>query len=137
MEKLDIRQLRKKLELQRQEIKQSLHHLDQETRSLGVDCAQDPADLCVTSVSKETLFEQSSKRRTNLRLIEAALRRMEEGSFGECAGCGNEIPARRLQAVPWTQFCIRCQEAIEHENAADHGIPAFAGAMTPGLRRAG
>jgi len=137
MEKLDTRQLRKKLELQRQEIKQSLHHLDQETRSLDVDCAQDPADLCVSSVSKETLFEQSSKRRTNLRLIEAALRRMDEGSFGECAGCGNEIPARRLQALPWTQFCIRCQEAIEHEHGADRSVPAFAGAMTPGFRRAG
>lgn len=135
MEKLDIRQLRKKLELQRQEIKQSLHYLDQETRTLDVDSALDPADLCVSSVSKETLFEQSSKRRTNLRLIEAALRRMDEGSFGECAGCENEIPARRLQALPWTQFCIRCQEAIEHENANDRGVPAFAGAMTPSFRR--
>lgn len=135
MEKLDIRQLRKKLELQREEIRQSLRHLDQETRSIDADSAQDPADLCVSSVSKETLFEQSSKRRTNLRLIEAALRRMDEGSFGECAGCGNDIPPRRLQALPWTQFCIRCQEAIEHESAADRGIPAFAGALASASRR--
>lgn len=116
MDRLDIGQLRKKLEAQRKEVLQFLRQLNEETRTLDLDEAtQDPADRCVTSLSKESLFEQSSQRRTILRLIEAALRRIEHGSFGICAGCGDEIPARRLQALPWTQFCLRCQEAIEEE----------------------
>ena len=59
------------------------------------------ADRCVVSMSKESLFELSSKRRTALRLIEAALRRVADGLFGVlCRLRGDDIQSRRLQAVP-------------------------------------
>ena len=48
-----------------------------------------------------------------LRDARAALRRIEEGSFGICQGCGENIHPKRLAAVPWAQFCIRCQEALD------------------------
>jgi DnaK suppressor protein len=131
MGRLDIGQLRKKLEAQRKEVLQFLRQLDEETRTLDLDEAtQDPADRCVTSISKESLFEQSSQRRTILRLIEAALQRIEDGSFGTCAGCEYEIPARRLQALPWTQFCLRCQEAIEEEVGSSQLSRSFSGPAT-------
>jgi len=136
MEKSEIIQLRKKLELQRQEVVHFLRQLEQQTRSLDVDSAQDPADLCVSSVSKEQLFQQSSQSRTSLRLIEAALRRIEDGTFGECAGCGDEIPARRLHALPRTQFCLRCQEAIERERGSSAPRP-FLVPPAAALKRAG
>jgi DnaK suppressor protein len=41
------------------------------------------------------------------------LRRIHDGTFGACASCGGEIGGRRLNAVPWTPLCIRCQEACE------------------------
>jgi DnaK suppressor protein len=137
MDKLEIAQLKKKLELQRQEVMRFLQQLEQETRSLDVDSAQDPADQCVSSVSKEQLFQQSSQRRTSLRLIEAALRRIGDGSFGECAGCGGGIPTRRLQALPWTQFCIRCQEAIERERGGSASARPFLVSSAATLKRAG
>ena len=42
--------------------------------------------------------------------IEQALGRMREGLYGVCAECGDEIPERRLKALPWTRLCLRCAE---------------------------
>jgi DnaK suppressor protein len=111
----ELAQLQDKLETQRQESMRFLERLRNESRSLDTDSAQDSADWCVVNMSKESIFEQSSQKRTVLRLIQAALERMKRGSFGICVACGEEIQARRLQAVPWTQFCLSCQEEVEEE----------------------
>ena len=47
------------------------------------------------------------------REIEAALERIHDGSYGQCLGCDEAINPRRLDAVPWTPYCMRCQEAAE------------------------
>jgi DnaK suppressor protein len=137
MDKSEIGQLKRKLELQRQEVVESLRQIEREARSLDVEAGQDAADQCIGSVSKESLFQQSSQRRTSLRLIEAALRRIGDGAFGECAGCGEEIPIRRLHALPWTQFCLRCQEAIEKEIGNSTAARPFLVSPAAALKRAG
>ncbi len=128
MQQRDIEQLRKRLEFQRHEVLQILRRLDRETKSLDVDSTQDSADRGLISSSRESLFERSSQRRTVLRLIEAALKRIADGSFGVCIGCGDEIQSQRLEALPWTQFCLRCQGELEREVgsslAARTSIPA-------------
>jgi len=48
-----------------------------------------------------------------LRNARAALRRIEQGSFGICQECDQDIHPKRLAAVPWAPYCIRCQEAID------------------------
>src|SRR6202163_2858821 len=48
-----------------------------------------------------------------LRDARAALRRIQEGNFGICQECEEEIHPKRLAAVPWATFCIRCQEAAD------------------------
>ena len=50
---------------------------------------------------------------TQLRDARAALRRIEDGSFGTCQECDEGIHPKRLAAVPWARFCIRCQEAVD------------------------
>jgi DnaK suppressor protein len=136
MERTDIERFKRKLELQRQEILPFLSQLEHETRSLDEDSVQDIADQSVITLSKESLFERSSQRRTLLRLVEAALRRIAAGSFGVCVGCGNDIQLRRLEALPWTQFCLRCQEAIEKEVGAALSAHVSVHSGSP-LRRAG
>jgi DnaK suppressor protein len=42
-----------------------------------------------------------------------ALRRIQEGNFGACEHCDEDIHPKRLMAVPWAAFCIRCQEAVD------------------------
>jgi DnaK suppressor protein len=49
-----------------------------------------------------------------LRNARAALRRIQEGSFGTCQQCDDDIHPKRLAAVPWASFCIRCQEAVDN-----------------------
>jgi DnaK suppressor protein len=49
-----------------------------------------------------------------LRNARAALRRIQEGTFGACQQCDEDIHAKRLAAVAWASFCIRCQEALDH-----------------------
>src|SRR5712691_11798042 len=49
-----------------------------------------------------------------LRDARAALRRIEEGSFGACQECDEDIHPKRLAAVPWAAYCIQCQEAVDH-----------------------
>ena len=49
----------------------------------------------------------------HLRDARAALRRIEEGGFGTCQECDEDIHPKRLAAVPWAAFCIRCQEAAD------------------------
>ena len=48
-----------------------------------------------------------------LRNTRAALRRIQEGNFGTCQQCDDDIHPKRLAAVPWALFCIRCQEAVD------------------------
>jgi DnaK suppressor protein len=50
---------------------------------------------------------------TQLRDARAALHRIEDGSFGTCQECDEDIHPKRLAAVPWATFCIRCQEAVD------------------------
>ena len=115
MEQEEIERLRQKLEFQRHEARQFLRHMERETKSLDVEATQDSADRCIISVSKEALYERMSQRRTVLLLIEAALNRIADGSFGICVRCDDEIQDQRLQALPWTQFCLRCQGELEEK----------------------
>ena len=45
--------------------------------------------------------------------IEEAFNRIKEDTFGTCSNCGNQIGEKRLSAVPWTPYCIDCQELQE------------------------
>ena len=48
--------------------------------------------------------------------------RLDDGSYGTCAGCGEEIAPRRLQAIPEATTCVRCQESLEVAQAGQ--VPA-------------
>ena len=56
------------------------------------------------------LVDQMSRR---LRDVEAALRRIQEGDFGACGDCDEQIPVKRLIAIPWASRCVRCQETAD------------------------
>jgi RNA polymerase-binding transcription factor DksA len=48
-----------------------------------------------------------------LYLVETALDRIRDGNFGECRACGGLIGRKRLEAVPWTEYCVACQDKLE------------------------
>jgi DnaK suppressor protein len=53
---------------------------------------------------------------TQLRLINEALDRMESGDYGTCLDCEEDIPNKRLTALPWAQYCVSCQEHLHLRN---------------------
>lgn len=77
------------------------------------DGIQDLADKAASAYSKELNFSLSDGERNSLKLIDEAFTRMREGTFGTCINCGNTIGEKRLQAIPWTSYCIDCQELVE------------------------
>jgi len=54
--------------------------------------------------------------------VKGALVRIADGSYGTCLHCDEEIKSKRIDAVPWTKYCIACQEAADrHEFESDPG----------------
>jgi RNA polymerase-binding protein DksA len=114
MNKFESHRFQRTLEDHRVEALQLLNRWGQEARGFDSDSPQDIGDLSITSTSKESLFQRSSGIRKLVRLIDSALQRIKDGAFGACVSCGDEISFRRLEAVPWTEYCLRCQEILEN-----------------------
>lgn len=121
---INVGRIRQELKLRREQILEFLKRLDDEAQALDPDSARDIADRSVLGMSKESLFEQTSQQRLALRMVDGALERISGGSFGMCASCGDEISARRLKALPWTQYCLGCQQVVERERGygSDHEL---------------
>lgn len=113
--KMEVRQYKWKLKSARDNALRVLDKLTSEMQIFDVDSPQDTADQCTRNLAKEYLFRQTSQRRNLVRMIEAALRRTNDGSYGTCVTCGDDISRKRLEALPWTDCCLRCQEAVERE----------------------
>jgi DnaK suppressor protein len=114
MDKKRVEQFKKQLEQREQELRRVVSRTQEDGRIADSEAAQDIADRAANSYTKEFLFAQSNNDRQLLVMVEGALGRIREGSFGECINCGNEINAKRLDAVPWTRYCIECQEKVEN-----------------------
>jgi len=113
MDKKKLEQFKKRLESRQHDLRRMVSRTEQDGRTVDEDSAQDIADRAASSYTKEFLFHQSNNDRQLLQMVENALSRIREGSFGECISCGKEINAKRLEAVPWTRHCIECQEKLE------------------------
>ena len=81
--------------------------------ALPDDGIQDLADKAASAYSKELNFSLSDGERNLLMLIDEAFNRIKDDSYGKCTNCGNTIGDKRLTAVPWTPYCIDCQELQE------------------------
>jgi len=64
-----------------------------------------------------TITEMSAMQQTQaenlLKAVNGALDQIDAGTFGQCRNCGQEIGGKRLEAIPWTRYCIACQELID------------------------
>ena len=74
---------------------------------------QDIADMAVESYTKEFLFGKSAGDRLILQLIDEAISRIENKTYGYCVHCEEPIQPKRLEAVPWAKHCLECQGLLE------------------------
>jgi DnaK suppressor protein len=71
------------------------------------------------AAERELAIRNLDRESQLLRNVRAALRRIDEGTFGVCLHCEEDISPKRLAAVPWTPFCIGCQEMADRNQAGD------------------
>ncbi|HXX20672.1 MAG TPA: TraR/DksA family transcriptional regulator [Candidatus Acidoferrum sp.] len=113
MDKKRLDYYKKKLLARREELLRDIARNQQEGREADEDPTVDLADKAANSYTKEFLFGQTHSDRALLQLVDDALGRIKDGSFGECISCHEELQQKRLEAVPWTRYCISCQEKKE------------------------
>lgn len=103
----------KRLRQRQQELEQAVANTVEQALASNPDDTRDVADQAVAGYQKELLFTQGTVRSAQLRLVRQALARLADGTFGDCIRCYQAIGAKRIEALPWTPYCIDCQERIE------------------------
>ena len=113
MDKKRLEYYKKKLVTRREDLLRGIARTEQEGREADEDPTVDLADKAANSYTKEFLFGQTHNDRSLLQLVDDALARIKESSFGECIACHVELQQKRLEAVPWAKHCLACQEKME------------------------
>jgi DnaK suppressor protein len=116
MGKKEREEFRKTLLQKKETIVRKLSELTNESKEMETNVAQDVIDKAETSYTKEFLLSLSDADREQLLFIDEALKRLKRDEFGICQLCHQEIGRKRLEAVPWTPYCIDCQEKAEEES---------------------
>ena len=119
-----LRRFETDLQQRRSELISDLERLQREIRALGDSGGSDPLDDACGISSMEATFATYTQRREQLRNVELALQRIADGNFGMCDTCGRPVGLKRLQALPWANHCITCQEQSEQSRV--HSLSAYA-----------
>lgn len=97
-------------------IKEIKHQLGQsvtEEQSRRLEAAMDSGDQALVDLDREMGISLQEMRNRERQLIDDALDSLEEGTYGVCAECGNEISEKRLQALPFARLCVECKSKRE------------------------
>lgn len=104
-----------------QEAKQEIaKYISGENRQL-VDTAIDEGDWATVDISEDISLRRLGAQRQLLQDIEECLRKIQEGTYGICEECGEEISAKRLSVIPMATLCIDCKENREKMAVVEHG----------------
>lgn len=115
MRKTFLKKMRTTLAAQKQAILQQLDEEIREGKESELDDGMDTYDLASEERDREISLILSDRDRGKLQAIENALDRIEEGEYGICEDCEEEIAQARLEALPFTRLCVACQEEREKE----------------------
>jgi DnaK suppressor protein len=80
---------------------------------ITIEKSPDALDEVQNAAERELAIRNLDRESQLLRSVRAALRRIDEGMYGVCVNCEEDINPKRLNAVPWTPYCITCQEAAD------------------------
>jgi DnaK suppressor protein len=115
MTKTELNKFKQILETKQAELARVLRNRE----AIAIEKSPDALDEVQHAAERELAIRNLDRESGLLRQVRSALRRMDEGTFGVCLHCEEDINPKRLAAVPWTQFCIRCQEVADR--MADQG----------------
>jgi DnaK suppressor protein len=109
MTKTEVDRFRAVLTARVAELESFTRHRD----GIAVERSADQLEETQMAAQRALAVSNLDRESSQLRNARAALSRLEEGSFGTCQECDEDIHPKRLAAVPWATFCIRCQEAAD------------------------
>jgi len=94
---------------------------------IAIEKTPDALDEVQRAAERELAIRNLDRESRLLREVRAALRRIEDGSYGICIYTGEEISMKRLEAVPWTAFCLKAQELFDKNEV--EAVESFEDAM--------
>ena len=114
MSKTKFNDVRRALEAKRNELLAGVSDRDE----IRIENAAEEFDRLQQQLNREVAIRNLDRESRLLKDVQAALGRLEEGTFGVCLRCEEEIPEKRLKALPWAAYCVACQEVVDRLRAA-------------------
>ena len=109
----DLNAFQRILEAKRAELSAGTANRDE----IRIENAAEDFDRIQQRMNREVAIRNLDRESRLLKSVEEALDRIETGAFGVCLGCEEEIPEKRLSAVPWASHCLSCQEKLDRRRA--------------------
>jgi RNA polymerase-binding transcription factor len=118
---IDTDRFRTLLEEERERVQHAIAHLhddhegslEDETDELSSAGDNHMGDMAAATVNREIDYSLGENAEQVLGDIDAALKRVDDGTYGTCTNCGKQIPEERLEARPWASLCIDCARDVE------------------------
>ncbi len=114
MSKAKLEDVRRVLEAKRKELLAGSSDRDE----ILIENAAEEFDRLQQQLNREVAIRNLDRESRLLKDVQKALNRADDGTLGVCLRCDEEIPEKRLKAVPWAAYCIGCQETIDRLHAA-------------------
>jgi len=122
MNKTELEKYKAMLLAKQADLSRGLHNRE----DIAIQKAPDALDEVQLAGERELAIRNLDRESSLLRSVRAALARVADGSYGVCLHCEEDIKPKRLEAVPWAAYCIRCQEAADrHEFESAESIDEF------------
>ncbi len=121
MKKTQLESLRKMLQEQKQSLLEKVKTNVTTSKEDQPNEVRDSADVASDYYERELAWGLSETERMRLQEVEDALDRIEDGAYGKCEGCGEQIAGPRLEALPFAKLCVGCQSK-EEQNKKNNGF---------------
>ena len=118
--------MEKKLEIWNDVKEKLFKQLGNEYRS-EMDAVLDEGDKALSDLAEETGLALVDLRKGTLEKIDHALKKLEEGTYGICEDCGNDISEQRLKALPFAVHCVECKQSREELEQIEKERERFGG----------
>ena len=115
MKKKEMETFKKRLLEEKSRVLNHAQEHEKDDLQISTDDLADEADLASSELNQSVSLRLKDRERSLLQKIELALAKIETGTYGVCEACEEPIEAKRLDARPVAELCIRCKEAQEAE----------------------
>ncbi len=119
MTKTELNKYKRILEEKFEELSRAVR----DREGIAIEKSPDALDEVQHAAERELAIRNLDRESQLLRNVRAALRRLNEGNYGVCLHCEEDINPKRLNAVPWAPFCIHCQELADRSR--DENLEMF------------